>query len=66
MGWNTPVFLRRFREPIRVPRIRKLSLCSSPARGIFMFFIWKHGPPACLAHRLVLSQTNGYKKHYRV
>jgi len=30
-------------------------LCSSPAPGKFMFFIWQHGPPAPLALRLVLS-----------
>ena len=33
-------------------------LCSSPARGKFMFFIWQHGRPARPALRLVLSMDS--------
>jgi len=32
-------------------------LCSPPTRRKFMLFIWKHGPPAHSALRLVLSKS---------
>jgi len=34
---------------------RTALLCSSPAHGKFMFFIWQHSPPARPARRLVFS-----------
>ena len=52
---------RAFPQPAGPPlcaACRPSFLCSPPARGKFMLFIWKHGPPACPALHLVLINSD--------